>query len=70
MKEAEGFNPLAELPLGFGMTLVQNASALEYFSQLEPGLRDQVVARAHHASSRKEIKNMVSALGRGTTDFL
>lgn len=66
----EDFNPMAELPLGFGMALVQNAGAMEYFCALDAGIREQVVARAHHASSRKEIKTMVSALGRGTTDFL
>lgn len=69
MKNDE-FNPLAELPLGFGMMLAQDAGALAYFSQLEPGLREQVVSRAHSASSRKEIRSMVDALGQGTTEFL
>ena len=39
----EGFNPIAELPMGFGMALAQYPQAMAYFSELSPDRKRDLI---------------------------
>ena len=55
-------DPLKELPLGFGMALVQNTAALERFGAMSPEQQQQIVAKTHNINSKSEMKAFVSSI--------
>ncbi len=55
-------NPLADLPIGFGMTLVQNEASMKYFSSLSPDRQRAVIDQTHNIDSRDEMHRFVQAL--------
>ena len=56
-------NPAADLPMGFGMALSQNAQAMRYFSFLSPDQQRQLIDQAHTISSKREMRSFVDSLG-------
>lgn len=55
-------NPMADLPMGFGLTLVQNEVSMKYFASLSPDEQRAVIDQTHNISSRGEMHNFVQAL--------
>ena len=63
----DALNPLADLPLGFGMALSQNLTAMEHFSSLSPAQQRDRIEQPHRITSRAEMKAFVSRLGGDIT---
>ena len=57
-----GFNPLQDLPMGFGMALAQNVRAMEVFSSLSPDAQRRVVDGTHAIQSKQEMAAYVESL--------
>ncbi|MGN0968070.1 MAG: hypothetical protein ACI4O3_02260 [Oscillospiraceae bacterium] len=57
-----GFNPLQDLPMGFGMALAQNVRAMEVFSSLSPDEQRRVVDGTHAIQSKQEMAAYVENL--------
>lgn len=51
------------IPLGFGMALAQNSTAMNYFSSLTEQEKRQVIDNCHGVSSKSEMRQYVSHLG-------
>lgn len=54
--------PKNDLPLGFAMSLAQNAPALEHFGALSQEEQNRWIARAHSIRSKSEMEQLVSQL--------
>lgn len=52
----------ADLPLGLGMALMQNADAFLYFSALSANQQRQIIEKSKQVKSRKEMRDFVDAL--------
>jgi len=55
------------VPLGFGMALAMNPPALNAYSAMTEEQKQQILNKAHHARSKKEMHNLVSSLTNNTT---
>ena len=55
-------NPMADLPLGFGMDLAQDMDAMKYFSSLSPDEQRAVIDQTHNIASHDEMKTFVQGL--------
>lgn len=55
-------NPMADLPLGFGMDLAQDIDAMKYFASLSPDEQRAVIDQTHNIASHDEMKTFVQAL--------
>lgn len=55
-------NPIADLPLGLGMALVQNVSAMERFAELSPDEQRQIIDHTHSINSKSEMQSFVQSL--------
>ncbi len=55
--------PMRDLPMGFGMALLQNGRAAENFSEMTPEQRQQVISHTHGIHSKAEMKAFVAKLG-------
>ena len=53
-----------ELPLGFGIALAKNNSAMEYFSSLTPAHRREIIDRTHTIRSKAEMEKFVAELDK------
>lgn len=53
-----------ELPLGFGIALSKNPSAMEYFSTLTPAHRREIIAHTHTIRSKEEMERFVGKLDK------
>lgn len=51
-----------EIPIGLGMALAENANAMEKFSNMEKGEREEFVNRSRSVNSKQEMRNLVSSL--------
>ena len=56
------FNPLTDLPMGFGMALVQDVDAMEHFSSLSPDEQRRVIDGTHSIHSKPEMQSYVHSL--------
>jgi hypothetical protein len=56
-------NILKELPMGFGMALMQNESAFAAFSALSDAEKKRVIEGTHRLRSKAEMKAYVDRLG-------
>ena len=52
----------ADLPLGLGMALMQNADAFLYFSALDQTQQAKIIEQSRQVKSRSEMKSFVSGL--------
>lgn len=55
-------NPIADLPLGLGMALVQNVNAMERFAELSPDEQRQIIDHTHSINSKSEMQSFVQSL--------
>ncbi len=53
-----------ELPLGFGIALAKNNSAMEYFSTLTPAHRREIIAHTHTIRSKEEMERFVEKMDK------
>ena len=51
-----------EMPIGFGMELMMNDSAMQVFSNLPETEKQKLLAKARSASSREEMTSLVKRL--------
>ena len=65
----EGFNPIAELPMGFGMALAQYPQAVASVSELSPDRQRDWIEPTHTSNSKDEVKAFVRCLTGGQYDF-
>ena len=56
-----------ELPLGFGMSLAQNESAMKQFESLSDSEKQAVIQKAHHVASKAEMSALVNSLIDGAS---
>ncbi len=61
------FDPLGELPEGFAMALAQDPAALDAFGRLPHSDKAHYVTRAHQASSKAEMRALISELDQPRT---
>ena len=54
---------LRDLPLGFGMALAQNESAMKRFEGMPESEKQSIIQRAKCASSRREMQAIVDGIG-------
>ncbi len=55
--------PMRDLPMGFGMALLQNERATERFNSMTEPQRQAVIRHTHEIHSKAEMKAFVSKLG-------
>lgn len=55
-------DPLKELPLGFGMALMQNEGALLRFNELSDTEKKRLLERTHNVSSKAEMRALVDSI--------
>ena len=65
----DALNPIADLPMGFGMALVQDVNAMEYFSSLSPDEQRRIVDHTHTINSKSEMQSFVRSITGGQYDF-
>ena len=51
-----------EIPLGFGMALMQHAGAMNYYSSLSEEDQKQIINHAHTIGSKEEMEVYVQSL--------
>ena len=51
-----------EMPIGFGMELMMNDSAMQVFSNLPETEKQKLLAKARSALSREEMTSLVKSL--------
>lgn len=54
-----------ELPIGFGLSLAMNESAMEQFSKMTEQQKMSVVQRSKEVGSRREMESLVSKVAKG-----
>lgn len=58
-----------DLPLGFGMALAQNESAMKKFEALTEEEKQAVVQKTHSVNSKREMQSLVESLTDNTLDI-
>lgn len=53
---------LKDLPLGFGMSLLQNADATMYFNSLTTDEQKRLIEKTHNVNSKNEMKAFIDTL--------
>ena len=51
-----------KVPIGFGMALAMNHSAMEAYAAMTENQRQAVLSRAHNARSEKEMREIVNGI--------
>ncbi|MGL5512888.1 MAG: hypothetical protein ACRDBM_06570 [Sporomusa sp.] len=54
-----------EMPMGLGMALAKNQSAMNYFSSLLPEKQQSIIDQTHSIQSKAEMSSFVDTLGKG-----
>ena len=52
----------AKVPIGFGMALARNETAMAVYAGMTPQARQAVLDKARHARSEREMEQIVSTL--------
>lgn len=60
--EVEVMEPLKDLPMGFGMALLQDPAAQAYFISLPRAQQQAILNQTHAIQSRREMKAFVHGL--------
>ena len=55
-----------DLPIGFGITLALNETAMKNFESLPEEEKKSVILKAHSVQSKSEMQSLVDNLGNGT----
>lgn len=56
------FNPMVDLPMGFGMALAQDIRAMQYFASLSPDRQRDIIDQTHRITSKAEMQSFVQGL--------
>lgn len=51
-----------EIPVGLSMALAENLHAMERFSNMAEGEREEFISRSRRVNSKQEMRNLVSDL--------
>lgn len=51
-----------ELPLGFGMALAQNESAMKKFESMTESQKQAILQQTHNVKSKREMQQLVASL--------
>ncbi len=54
-----------KVPIGFGMALVQNTAAMNYYAQLSAHQKQDILNKAHNVDSKMEMNDLVESLAHG-----
>lgn len=65
----DALNPMADLPMGFGMALAQDLEAMEHFSSLSPDEQRRIIDHTHSINSKSEMQAFVRSITGGQYDF-
>lgn len=63
----DALNPMADLPMGFGMALAQDLTAMDRFARLSPDEQRDLIDQTHRITSKTEMRSFVSSLGQDIT---
>ena len=55
-------HPMADLPLGFSMSLAQDMNAMKYFSDLSPDRQRAIIDQTHSITSHDEMHSFIQNL--------
>ena len=55
-------NYLQELPMGFGMALIQNRDSAAYFDSLSQAEQQRIIGKTHSIGSKQEMQAFVDTL--------
>ena len=55
------------VPIGFGLALAMNQSAMEAYSKMTPAQKQAILTRAHQARGKQQMKDVVAAIAAGQT---
>lgn len=58
------------IPMGFGMALAQNTTALNYFSNLSEEERLKIIEGAKNVQSKQEMRSYVGNLSKGQDSII
>lgn len=50
------------LPMGFGLALTQNPSAMKWFTSLSKSAQDAIIERTHTIRSKEEMRAFINQL--------
>ena len=51
-----------EVPIGFGFALAGNTAAMNRYSHMSEGQKQEILSKAHNVSGKKEIYDLVASL--------
>lgn len=54
-----------KVPIGFGMALAQNTTAMTRYAHLSEPQKQDILNKAHNVRSEKEIYSLVASLANG-----
>ncbi len=54
-----------KVPIGFGMALAMNHSAMEAYAAMTEGQKQAILNKAHNARSEKEMHQIVESISNG-----
>ena len=57
-----------KVPVGFGLALAGNTAAMNRYAHLSEEQKQQILEKAHHIRSEKEMYTLVAALANGTVE--
>lgn len=57
-------DPIRDLPMGFGMALLQNQRAYRAFASLSPARQQEILQATHAVSSKAEMQALVDRLAQ------
>ena len=60
---------LAELPIGLGMALMQNKTAMDYFASLSDDGKQRVINHTHTVQSKEEMQAFMDSLASVSEAF-
>jgi len=60
---------LAEMPMGLGMALMQNKTAMDYYASLSDTGKQQIIDHTHSIGSKEEMQSYVDALATNNDTF-
>lgn len=54
-----------DIPLGLGMALAKDVTAMNYFASLPQNQKDEIIAHTHQIKSKREMQAYVDSLISG-----
>ena len=55
-----------KVPIGFGLALAANTAAMNRYAQLSESQKQDILEKAHHVRSEKEMYSLVASLANGS----